>query len=72
MNLIAPDVITLVDTVTMAACAEIVPFGVSTISPRRVSIEVAGVDSLTAIPSASEAMQFAETLTAEHVGVALG
>src|SRR5580658_1059106 len=56
MNLMAPDVITLVDTVTMAQRAAIVPLAVSTATALRASIDVTGVDSLTAIPSAKEAM----------------
>ena len=39
----------------IAVCAAIAPLGVSTTTPRRVSIAVAGVDSLTAIPSAKVA-----------------
>ena len=56
----------------MAARAVIVPFGVSTATLRLVSIAVAGVDSWTASPSASAAMQCAETLPAESVGIAFG
>src|SRR5262249_25410475 len=55
LNLNAPEAITLVGTVTMATLAVMVPWGVSTVGIRLVSIEIAGVDSWIASPWASEA-----------------
>src|SRR5271169_7164176 len=46
---------TLVGTVTIAVRALILPFGVTTETPPRVSIDVAGVDSCTVRPWASDA-----------------
>ena len=50
-----PAAITLVETVTMTARPVSVPFAVSTVRLRRVSIDFTGVDNCTVTPSASAA-----------------
>ena len=71
-NLMTPDVSTLLDAVTIAARAAILPAGVSTVTSRPFhSTRVARVDSATGTPLAEFGDQRAQSLAAGQRGAAI-